>query len=53
MIIILLVIQTIILSIILIKITDYNIYILKDKIINKYKKIKEEEQDIELKRWLD
>lgn len=53
MIIILLIIQTIILSIILIKITDYNIYILKDKIINKYKKIKEEEQDIELKRWLD
>ena len=53
MIIILLIIQTIILTIILIKITDYNIYILKDKIINKYKKIKEEEQDIELKRWLD
>lgn len=53
MIIILLIIQTIILSIILIKITDYNIYILKDKIINKYKKIKEEEQDIELKRWLN
>lgn len=53
MIIILLIIQTIILSIILIKITDYNIYILKDKIINKYKKIKEEEQDLELKRWLN
>lgn len=53
MIIILLIIQTIILSIILIKITDYNIYILKDKIINKYKKIKEEEQDVELKRWLN
>lgn len=53
MIILLLLLQTIILTIILIKITDYNIYILKDKIINKYKKIKEEEQDIELKRWLN
>lgn len=53
MIILLLLIQTIILTIILIKITDYNIYILKDKIINKYKKIKEEEQDYELKRWLN
>lgn len=53
MIILLLLIQTIIQIIILSKITDYNIYILKDKMINKYKKIKEKEQDIELKRWLN
>lgn len=46
----LMIIQTIILILILFKITDYNIYMLKDKIKNK---IGKNEEDIILNRWLN
>ena len=46
----LLLIQTIIQIIILSKITDYNIYMLKDKIKNK---IEKSEEEIILNRWLN
>lgn len=44
------IIQTIILILILFKLSDYNIYMLKDKIKNN---IKKSEEEILLNRWLN